>query len=67
MRGMGIGKSLINACEDTARDNGYKDIYLRVEYDNSNAVNIYKRMGYEFIEEKKGRTGVMRRYIGGDN
>jgi ribosomal protein S18 acetylase RimI-like enzyme len=43
-RGFGIGKLII---EDLIQKSGVDDIYLTVDIDNINAINLYKKMGFQ--------------------
>jgi ribosomal-protein-alanine N-acetyltransferase len=45
-RGRGIGKALLNAAEDLARERGMHWISLEVRRDNSAAVQLYETHGY---------------------
>jgi GNAT superfamily N-acetyltransferase len=45
-RGQGVGRALIAACEDWARQRGLKVMMLGVLPGNTHADRIYKRMGY---------------------
>ena len=46
LRGNGIGTALIEACEELARDNGYRQIGLGVAQANPRAARLYRRLGY---------------------
>jgi len=46
-RRMGIGVSLMLAAHEAMRSAGLKESYLEVRIDNSPAVELYKRIGYE--------------------
>ena len=45
-RRQGIAKQLLLACEATARDWGFQDIYLHVLDDNQPARQLYQQLGY---------------------
>ena len=44
--GRGIGKALMHAAEDWARDQGYAIVQLHVLVDNARARSMYERLGY---------------------
>ena len=50
-RKSGVGSKLLNAGEDAVRnwDAGHTEIVLQVEEDNTNAIQFYKRRGWEFV------------------
>mmetsp|Transcript_21876 Transcript_21876/g.25278 ORF Transcript_21876/g.25278 Transcript_21876/m.25278 type:complete len:318 (-) Transcript_21876:729-1682(-) len=51
-RQKGIGKALMNVCEEKARNEWKEDfLYLRVRNCNKSAINFYLRLGYIIIEE----------------
>ena len=51
-RNMGIGKSLINYFLENYYDKN-KEIYLEVAANNENAINFYKKMGFELSNIRK--------------
>ena len=52
-RGLGIGRKLVQALFDTARQNGYKMLYLETSSAQFDAVKLYDRMDFKSREEKK--------------
>ena len=53
--GLGLGKELINACVQCAKDAGYKQLELNVVAENERAVALYKSFGFvEFGRNPKG-------------
>lgn len=46
MQGQGIGAKMVDFCETTARQRGYKKVYLWVLEDNTDARGFYEKMGY---------------------
>ena len=53
--GLGLGKALINACVQCAKDAGYKQLELNVVAENERAVALYKSFGFvEFGRNPKG-------------
>ena len=57
-RGAGVGRLLIEAVEELARQSGARDIRLSVADFNHSAIAVYERMGY------KVRAHVMGKLIG---
>lgn len=49
--GQGIGKQLLLACEAEARKRGCDRIVLEVRQDNTGAITLYKRHGYDITDE----------------
>lgn len=45
-RGHGIGKQLINATLESAKDKGFKNVSLNVDYENKRAKALYERQGF---------------------
>ena len=45
--GMGIGRALMDASVDCARQAGYAQLELEVVADNERAVSLYRRAGFE--------------------
>lgn len=46
-RGQGLARQLVHACEDWVRGHGVPKVQLMVRRDNSVAVGLYERLGYE--------------------
>ncbi len=44
--GLGIGKALLDACIQCAKEAGYKQMELEVVADNTRAVKMYKKAGF---------------------
>ncbi len=56
-RGLGLGKELINKCIDFAMSSGYKKIYLETFPELAQAVNVYKKFGFTYLDDPMGNTG----------
>lgn len=56
-RGKGIGKMLMQHCEETAIKMGYKNIYLETMPELRIAVPMYEKMGYQYLEHRLGNSG----------
>ena len=50
-RSKGIGRSLMNAAQDFARENGYKRLELSTAKDNYIGQSLYESLGYEVDQE----------------
>jgi GNAT superfamily N-acetyltransferase len=47
MEGQGVGRTLLNAAEDWARDRGFSKLTLAVFSDNRRAKAVYERQGWQ--------------------
>ena len=50
-RGKGIGRLLMNAARDFAKDNGFRRLELSTAKDNQIGQSLYESLGYELDEE----------------
>jgi putative acetyltransferase len=55
-RGIGLGRTLIEHCLQTARDNGFKRIYLETLTELHLALKIYEKFGFEYLSAPLGNT-----------
>lgn len=60
--GLGIGKALMKACVECARNAGYKQIELEAVADNTRATEMYKSIG--FVEFGRNPMGFISKYSG---
>ncbi len=49
-RGLGIGKTMMNTIIDYANENNLDRIWLTCNKFNSNALEIYKKLGFEIVD-----------------
>lgn len=56
-RGKGIGKALMQKCEDTAKELGYKQIYIESLPEFGKAVGMYEKGGYKLLDHRLGDSG----------
>lgn len=56
-RGKGLGRMLIDKCLETAREKGYKRVYLETMPELAKAVKTYERFGFRYLEGPMGNTG----------
>jgi putative acetyltransferase len=57
VRGNGIGKQLMEACEDLARNQNYTHLYLESFADMEAAIHLYEKFGYQKLAKPLGNTG----------
>ena len=57
VRGIGLGSTLIQKCIDTAKDLGYKNIYLESMPELEKALKTYEKFGFEYLNAPMGNTG----------
>ena len=56
-RGKGIGKLLMQECLETARNAGYKKIYLETMPELKVAVPMYEHFGFSYLKTPMGNSG----------
>lgn len=56
-RGKGYGRELMELCEKSAREMGYKQLYLESNNDFKDAVKIYEKIGYRWLDRPLGNSG----------
>jgi putative acetyltransferase len=56
-RNKSLGKMLINECFDIARENGYNQVYLETLPELSNAVKLYEKCGFTYLDKPLGNSG----------
>jgi len=56
-RGLGLGKTLIGKCIDAAKENGFKNIYLETMPELKQALNVYAKFGFEYLNGPMGNSG----------
>ena len=56
-RGIGLGRSLIEKCIQQAKELGYKKIYLETMPELKQAIKIYERSGFEYLNNPMGNSG----------
>jgi putative acetyltransferase len=57
VRGIGLGKLLINNCLGYARQQGYKNVYIETMPELKQALKTYEKFGFEYIDKALGNTG----------
>lgn len=57
VRGIGLGRHLIENCIDFAMQTGYKQIYIETMPELKQALKTYEKFGFEYIDHPMGNTG----------
>ena len=56
-RGIGLGKKLIDKCLAFAKEAGYKNVYLETMPELKNALKVYEKMGFHYLNKPMGNSG----------
>lgn len=56
-RGRGLGRALLDKCLEFARKEGFKTCYLESLPELKDALKMYERAGFKYIECRMGNTG----------
>lgn len=56
-RGIGLGKTLIKKCIEAAKKNGYKKIYLETMPELEQALRVYEKFGFTYLNGPMGNSG----------
>lgn len=56
-RGKGTGKSLMEKCFDSARELGYRQLYLETLPELGKAVGMYEKAGFRYLDGPLGNSG----------
>lgn len=57
VRGKGVGAALINQCLDVASKEGFKKIYIETMPELKQAIRVYEKFGFEYLDTPLGNTG----------
>ena len=57
VRGLGLGKEMIDVCLDFAKQSGFDQCYLETMPFMTAAQNLYKKVGFQPISKSMGDTG----------
>lgn len=57
VRGIGLGKHLIEKCIVQACDEGYTKMYLETLPELRKAVTVYEKLGFQYLEKPLGNSG----------
>jgi putative acetyltransferase len=56
-RGKGIGQYLLTACIEEAKKKGYRKMYLETMPELKNAIQLYEKNGFRYLDQQSGQTG----------
>ncbi len=56
-RGIGLGKKMITACLEEARQLGYQQVYLETMPELKDALKTYEKFGFNYLTGPLGNTG----------
>jgi len=56
-RGLGLGRTLIEKCIESAAENGFKKIYLETMPELKQALSVYEKFGFEYLKGPMGNSG----------
>lgn len=56
-RGSGKGRLLVNKVEEQAKSMGYTGLYLESMPELTNALSMYEKMGYDYLQGPMGNSG----------
>lgn len=56
-RGKGVGRSLMERSLDSAREMGYRQVYLESLPELNKAISLYQKAGFRFIPAALGNSG----------
>lgn len=57
VRGQGLGKALLDKCLAFAREQGFQVCYLESLPELKDALRMYERAGFKYIDKRMGNTG----------
>lgn len=57
VRGIGLGKLLIQKCIDTASELGFNSIYLESMPELKKALTVYEKFGFKYLDKQLGNSG----------
>jgi putative acetyltransferase len=57
LRGLGVGKRLLELCLEEAAKAGYKTCYLETMDDMKQARQLYSKYGFKYLDQPMGNTG----------
>ncbi len=57
IRGIGLGRKMMDLCLEKAKECGYEQCYLETMPYMENARKLYKKVGFTYIRNRLGDTG----------
>lgn len=55
-RGIGLGRTLIEKCLETAKENGFQQVYLETLDELHLALKAYEKLGFQYISAPMGNS-----------
>lgn len=56
-RGLGLGRTLIEKCLQSARENGFHNVYLETMPELKQALKVYQKYGFDYLPGPMGNSG----------
>ena len=56
-RGRGLGRLIIERCLVKAQENGFKNVYLETMPELQQAIKVYERFGFQYLNGPLGNSG----------
>ncbi|PWT71813.1 MAG: GNAT family N-acetyltransferase [Bacteroidetes bacterium] len=57
VRGIGLGRSLIQKCIEFAKSRGFRHIYIETMPELKKAMEVYEKFGFHYLKGPLGNTG----------
>ncbi|TDH25600.1 GNAT family N-acetyltransferase [Segetibacter sp. 3557_3] len=57
VRGLGLGRLLIDKCLQFATETGYRQVYIETMPELRKAVTVYEKFGFNYLDGPLGNTG----------
>lgn len=57
VRGMGLGRFMIDRCLQKAKENGFDSVYLETMPELKKAVSVYEKFGFAYLTGPMGNSG----------
>ncbi|MBI2282718.1 MAG: GNAT family N-acetyltransferase [Bacteroidetes bacterium] len=57
VRGMGLGRFMIDRCLQKAKENGFDSVYLETMPELKKAVSVYEKFGFTYLTGPMGNSG----------
>lgn len=57
VRGMGLGRKMIDHCLEVAKQKGFEQVYLETMPELNKAVAVYEQFGFSYLKGPMGNTG----------
>jgi GNAT superfamily N-acetyltransferase len=62
-QGKGIGRALLEACEQWARSNGFRELAMDTAEQANHLISLYTRLGYETVSQVQWQGKVYRSVV----